>query len=1352
MNHSPALLGSLLACTPHASNGTERRTPNSSSTSFRTHARNWVWLSFLVVVGSFGSALPSRSQSNLVPVSGSDLPNVVVYTNNFEQPVGAEWSRTNRAVTPLGHRSFLGEFWNDAVELSLVALPSHTSARVSFDLFAIRSWDGNGDYCCGGEFWDLRQANQEALVQTTFSTTGPSGNRQSFPGRLTEDDYPAGTGASETNSLGFGYPLANSPIRDAVYHLSVPFAHTSDALNLVFSGHQLQSLTNESWGLDNVVVEIGNETLPLPSAVTYLTEPRSRWRYLDTGANPGDSWTSPNFDDHTWKSGLAELGYGNDNATEQRPAETVVSFGPNSNSKYITTYFRQTFLASNVWAITALNGGLMRDDGAVVYLNGKEVFRSNMPSGAVGPQTLAATTLDGADEFAYVPFQIPVSSLVEGPNTLAVEIHQAAVTSTDISFDLFLRASLSDCDPRFLPTSFSAGVVEFEGADRDVSEEESAIALRLGRFQGSLGTLTVAFNTIEDTARANLDFVPVSGTVTFSEGELTKTIVIPILNDFETEADESFLVRLLSADGNGALGPCTNLTVHIHDDDGYLQFQRTNYVVAESEASIPVTVNWTGSTNRTVTVRVSTSDGTAKGVGADYQNFSEIINFAPGESSKTISIQLHGDFTPEGDEFFNLDLSAASPGAALNARSHATIQILDDDTPTKPGPGPNGQIHTLVEQADHRILIGGEFTQVEGHDISRIARLNSDGSFDPTFQGAGADGTVESIFLHPNGTIWVGGSFTKLNGLARSRLAGLKSNGELDSRFNPSPNGGVYRMMLTQTSKVWVLGGFTTIAGKSAPRIARLTSEGALDPTFNSGQGPGSDVFSLVELPDGRILISGAFTDVNKTPRSHIACLTASGALDNLFTIGTGLSLRANVMKLQSDGRILIAGRFGTVQGVNRNRIARLMADGSLDTSFTPGTGPDGDIQDIALTADGKILVAGVFANWNGAYHSSVVRLFSNGTLDTSFKIGPGGDDSVFAMAVLSDSRIAVGGDFQVLNGFVRNRFSILEAAGNPIPDLLHWIKWSSNEGGNDHFYTLTSRADSWTRSETEAKTLGTHLASINTPSEQTFIERTYLHGVNALRPFWIGFTDSAKEGTYLWSNGDPTLYTHWQRGEPNNAGSGEDFTALNWTYARYGGDLQVGTFGAWNDTPDAGILSHALWMAPYFGIIEKDSPPSHPSILSASGSQIVLPGDSITLKVEATGVGALKYQWVKNDQPLDQANQPSLVIAAASHQDTARYRVVVQDDSASLTSDSISLVVTPPIQIDPTTFQYTPGQGYGLTLSTTPGVQLALESSEDLVHWTLVQSIAGNGNSWKIQTADPGALHLFLRVRVVLP
>jgi len=176
---------------------------------------------------------------------------------------------------------------------------------------------------------------------------------------------------------------------------------------------------------------------------TNLITAGSSWRYLDNGTDPGATWTSGPFNDATWKTGDAELGYGDGDEV------TVIAIGgpgSNANNRAITSYFRRSFNVANAAAVTDVTLRLKRDDGAVVYVNGVEVVRSNMPSGPITTSTLASSVVAGADESTFYEFTVPASVLVTGTNVIAVEVHQVSASSSDVSFDLSL-ASIAQSNP-----------------------------------------------------------------------------------------------------------------------------------------------------------------------------------------------------------------------------------------------------------------------------------------------------------------------------------------------------------------------------------------------------------------------------------------------------------------------------------------------------------------------------------------------------------------------------------------------------------------------------------------------------------------------------------------------------------------------------------------------------------------------------------------------------------------------------------------------------------------------------------------------------------------------------------------
>jgi len=194
--------------------------------------------------------------------------------------------------------------------------------------------------------------------------------------------------------------------------------------------HTLSAIATDSAGLTLT-------SAPVTFSVSgVIAARRGSWKYLDNGSDQGTNFARVSYDDSSWLEGPAPLGYG------ESYIRTPVAFGTNASAKHITTYFRRSFSLDNADTLTNVFMRLMRDDGAVVWLNGAEIFRSNMPTGAIDYLMRAASGVDlAADENRYYDFPVEHGRLVSGPNVLAVELHQNAPTSSDLAFDLEIVAS-----------------------------------------------------------------------------------------------------------------------------------------------------------------------------------------------------------------------------------------------------------------------------------------------------------------------------------------------------------------------------------------------------------------------------------------------------------------------------------------------------------------------------------------------------------------------------------------------------------------------------------------------------------------------------------------------------------------------------------------------------------------------------------------------------------------------------------------------------------------------------------------------------------------------------------------------
>ena len=176
----------------------------------------------------------------------------------------------------------------------------------------------------------------------------------------------------------------------------------------------------------NGLAEPGNTRFAVKAPPVTVVARGSAWSVREDGVAPDPSWTSTSYDDSAWRRGRAQLGFGDGDES------TVLAKGRTSY------YLRHAFQLPSGATYADASVSLLRDDGAIVYVNGVEVIRSNMPAGPVDASTSASSGIAGAEETAYAQHAVPVSALRSGTNVITVEVHQAGATSSDLSFDLGL--------------------------------------------------------------------------------------------------------------------------------------------------------------------------------------------------------------------------------------------------------------------------------------------------------------------------------------------------------------------------------------------------------------------------------------------------------------------------------------------------------------------------------------------------------------------------------------------------------------------------------------------------------------------------------------------------------------------------------------------------------------------------------------------------------------------------------------------------------------------------------------------------------------------------------------------------
>ncbi|PWB20056.1 calcium-binding protein [Flavobacterium sp. HTF] len=363
-----------------------------------------------------------------------------------------------------------------------------------------------------------------------------------------------------------------------------------------------------------------------------------------------------------------------------------------------------------------------------------------------------------------------------------------------------------------------------------------------------------------------------------------------------------------------------------------------------------------------------------------------------------------------------------------------TFNTLDDGSI---GDGFDNTVRTLSIQSDEKLIVGGDYLNLNGIPSPYLTRLNEDGSIDDSFNtGTGLNGKVYCSYIQPDGKIIIGGNFTAFNGITAGRLIRLNTDGSQDTSLNTSigaVTGIIYKICPQSDGKIIIVGSFTKYNNVTVNRVARILSNGTLDTTFNTGSGSALNITNVEVLSNGKILLAGNFTSFNGVSANRIVRLFSDGRIDASFSIGIGFNDDVNAMTLQPDNKIILGGKFTSYNGITANRIIRLNQDGTPDVSFSSGSGLSKEaVQVLKTDASGNIMVGGSFT---GTYNSSNVnRVFlldANGILKDDFDIGSGpGSASVTALEHGADGSWFIGGSFSVFDSMNQGRLAKINADG----------------------------------------------------------------------------------------------------------------------------------------------------------------------------------------------------------------------------------------------------------------------------------------------------------------------------------
>jgi len=405
---------------------------------------------------------------------------------------------------------------------------------------------------------------------------------------------------------------------------------------------------------------------------------------------------------------------------------------------------------------------------------------------------------------------------------------------------------------------------------------------------------------------------------------------------------------------------------------------------------------------------------------------------SPNAAVTTLAVQSDGGIVMGG----NFTQLTPTNTATTNLNCLARVN-LDGSLDSTLAPDTTGRVSATALQSNGQILIGGNFTSINGVTRNFLARLNANGSLDATFAPV-INGAVDAILVQPNGQIVIGGGFTNVDGISRYYVARLNADGTLDGVFNPNPNSTVNAMVLQSNGQIILAGAFNSFAPDGSTitttrdYLARVNSDGSLDPSWDPE--PSGQVFAMAVQSDGKLIVGGEFTSfptyngASSDGRNYIARLNTDGTLDT-----TGMNSDANgyvyAIAIQPNGQVVIGGNFttlaplaptaavGTIPTITtRNHMARVNADGTLDMTYDPA--PSNSVLALLLQSNGQILVGGNFTSFEpngataGTLRNYLGRINPDGTLDTTYTAQTNGSVGVLTYLNSSQSQVIVGGAF----------------------------------------------------------------------------------------------------------------------------------------------------------------------------------------------------------------------------------------------------------------------------------------------------------------------------------------------------
>jgi hypothetical protein len=345
---------------------------------------------------------------------------------------------------------------------------------------------------------------------------------------------------------------------------------------------------------------------------------------------------------------------------------------------------------------------------------------------------------------------------------------------------------------------------------------------------------------------------------------------------------------------------------------------------------------------------------------------------------------------------------------------------------------------TFLQISDYTYYIVGLFDKYNGVTTSNIVKLNSLGAVDTSFSEGLFNGIATAIDGDPieqnipsDMDIFVGGDFDKWDTTTHSGIIKLDRYGDVDTDFVTGDGfaaggfGPAVRAVYFDKTSILVGGGFTTYDGVASAYLAKLdSSDGSLDGLYAAYGAPNNQITSITKSGAGNYAMTGTFTTWGFLSRNRIVVLNSDYTINTGYSLGTGFNSASAQVIFDSSGKMYVIGNFSTYQGTTVNRICRINTNGSLDTGYSSGLNGQGAT--IALnSAQDRVYLGGAFTEYNSTTANRIVATLTNGSIDTGFDYGTGFNSGVRKIKLDPDDKVIVLGGFTTyksttVNGIVR--------------------------------------------------------------------------------------------------------------------------------------------------------------------------------------------------------------------------------------------------------------------------------------------------------------------------------------------